>query len=397
MASAFALIPGVDALAAGIAMDTIPSVRLEQGWESNVNNSSTNEVSSLYFRAIPGLAVKFTTSDQVELKVEGNYEQVWYYDTDARTADYKTYYIRVDSTGEVMLTPTLSMVPSVHYVNTINSSRRIQLLPSDDQVAPPATIINYGNTKTEDFGGGATFRYAATPNLSIALTGIYRANRFEDPQAESGLTDSTTTTARAGVSYRFSPRTRLGVGISGNHNTFEEEPDSNVLSVGLTFDHQFTPSFSLEGVLGVSRVIQKAAPGTAEQDDYRPSGAIRAAYVSDTVRSVAFVSGLYTGGSGFGETTRQGTAGLSFSGPLSAAWSWRLNGTYQITTSVFTDSIDLSSAYGTAGVAYRFFGWGSLELTGHVDRQWNNGQFGEDLTNYSALLGVTIGKSYNIF
>ena len=49
-----ALIPMMATDAAAVNMDVIPSVRLEEGWKSNVFNTSTDEVSSFGTRLTPG-------------------------------------------------------------------------------------------------------------------------------------------------------------------------------------------------------------------------------------------------------------------------------------------------------------------------------------------------------
>ena len=49
-----ALIPMMATDAVSVNMDVIPSVRLEEGWQSNVYNTSTGEVSSFGTRLTPG-------------------------------------------------------------------------------------------------------------------------------------------------------------------------------------------------------------------------------------------------------------------------------------------------------------------------------------------------------
>ena len=155
--------------AAGINMDVIPSVRLEEEWQSNVFDTSTDEVSSFGTRLTPRLALRFTSADNVMLQVSGNYEKVWYHDAEARDAGTNTWFFRIDSTGGWKLTPTFSVLPSVYFVNTNNSYRRTRLVPSGDPVVPPVTIANYGNTKSQEFGGGMGFDYRATPTAGLVF------------------------------------------------------------------------------------------------------------------------------------------------------------------------------------------------------------------------------------
>jgi len=394
----FVLIPMMATDAAGVSMDVIPSVRLEGGWDSNTFNSSTNEVSSFGTRLTPALALRFTSPDNVALEISGNYEIVRYSDPEAKEADFNTWFFRIESTGGWALTPNLSMLPSVYYLNTANSSGRSRLVPSGDPVLPPVTITNYGDTKTENFGGALNFNYLATPNLSIGVNGNYSEQRFSDSTPGSGLTDSTTIGGNTSVSYLFSPRTSLGILVAGNQTTYETTPDSNTLSGGILFGYQFSPAFRLDGVFGWSFIRQSEAPGIPEQSTSSPSGLFNASYTSETFTASVYGSAVYSGGSGFGQATRQWTAGLALSDQFTREWSWNLSGTYQISKSVFvSDAENLTTITGTAVLSYKPWAWASLDLTGHIDRQTSDGQSGGDLSNYVATLGFTIGKPYKVF
>jgi len=48
-------------------------------------------------------------------------------------------------------------------------------------------------------------------------------------------------------------------------------------------------------------------------------------------------------------------------------------------------------------LSYKPWEWGSLDLIVYVDRQTSDSQFGSDLNNYVATLGITIGKPYKVF
>jgi hypothetical protein len=62
-----------------------------------------------------------------------------------------------------------------------------------------------------------------------------------------------------------------------------------------------------------------------------------------------------------------------------------------------TNAVDTTTIYGTAVLSYKPWEWGSLDLTGYLDRQTSDGQFGSGLNNYVATLGITIGKPYKVF
>jgi len=398
MVSVFALTPMMVTDAKAVNMDVVPSVRLEEGWNSNAFNSGTNEVSSFGTRLTPALALRFTSPDNVMVEISGNYEMVRYYASEAKEADYNTWFFRINSTGGWALTPTLSILPSVYYLNTTNSSGRSQLVPSGDPVLPPVTITNYGNTNTEDFGGAVNFNYLATQNVTIGVNGNYSEQRFSDSIAGSGLTNSTTTGGNASVSYLFSPRTSLGILVAGNHQTYENAPDADTVSGGIRFGYQFSEAFRLDGVFGMSYIRQSEAPGIPEQRTSSPSGLFNASYTSETFTASVYGSAVYSGGSGYGEATRQRTAGLALNDQFAREWFWNLSGTYQVSRSVFvTDAVNINTIYSTAGLSYKPWEWASLDLTGYLNRQTSDGQFGSDLNTYAATLGFTIGKSYKIF
>ena len=157
LASAIALIQIISTDAKAVNMDVVPSIRLEEGWDSNAFNTSADEVSSFGTRLTPTLALRFTSPDNVILEFSGSYEIVRYHDSVAKEADGETWYFRINSTGGWALTPTLLMLPSVYYLNTTSSSGRTQRVPSGDPVLPPVTITNYGDTNSEEFGGALNF------------------------------------------------------------------------------------------------------------------------------------------------------------------------------------------------------------------------------------------------
>ncbi len=399
LASSFAIVPPVTANAASITTDFIPSLRLQEEWQSNVFDSRTNEVSSFGTRLTPGAALRFTSPDNVILQLSGKYEKVWFYSSEAKEADYNTWFFRVDSTGGWKLTPSLSMLPSVYYVNTSNSYQRTRLVPSGDPVAPPVSITNFGKTKTQEFGGGLGFDYLATPNLTVGVVGRYSEQRFSGDNASiTGLTDSTQAGGSASVSYLFSQRTSLGFTAGGDHQTYKDNPSTDTLSGSLTVGHQISPAFRFDGTLGISHIRQKEAQGAPAQQDTSPSGNFNITYTRVTFAARAFGSYVYSGSTGFGQATRQWTTGISLSDKLAREWGWNLSGTYQVSRSVFeSGAVDLSAFYGSGSLLYQPLEWATLDLTGNMSRQRSSGQFGDTLNNYSAILGVTMGKPYKLY
>jgi hypothetical protein len=399
MAFVFASFLPMNGHAASIRMDTIPSLRIAEEWNSNVYNSSTDEVSSFGTRVTPTLALEFTSIDNVMLRLSGSYEKVWYNKSEAKDAESNTWYFRVDTSGGWKLTPTLSMVPSVYYLNTTDSYRRTQLVPSNDPTLPPASIANNGDTKSQDFGGGLRFDYLVSPNLSFGIAGRYSERRFPaDNVAGSGLTNSTEAGGDVSMTYLVSPRTKVGLLVAGNHSTYEESPDSNTFSLGLIYGYQFSPALRLDTILGGSYIRQESTPESPAENKTQPAGTLNLTYTSQTFRANLFGSVIYSGSSGYGEATRQGTVGIAIEDQFTREWTWNLGGSYQISKSVFTsDSVNIKTTYANAGLRYKPWEWASMDLNGSMSRQTSDGQFGSSLDNYSAILGFTISKPYNIY
>jgi len=384
--------------AKAVNMDVVPSIRLEEGWNSNAYNTGTGEVSSFGTRLTPALALRFTSPDNVMVEISGDYEIIRYHNPEAKGADSDSWFFRINSTGGWALTPTLSMRPSVYYLNTTNSFQRSQRVPSGDPVLPPVTITNYGDTNTENIGAAVNFSYFATPNVAVGVNGNYSEQRFSDSVEGSGLTNSTTTGGNASVSYNFSPRATLGILVGGNYQTYDNNGDASTLSGGILFGYQFTPVLRIDGAFGMSYILQNSAPGNPEQRASDPSGLFAVAYTTEPFTARVFGSAVYAVDSGYGGPSRQWTAGLALNGRFAREWSWNLSGTYQVNKSAFgTDAGSINTINGTAGLRYRPWEWGSLDLTGYTNRQTSDSQFGSDLNTYAATLGITIGKPYKVF
>jgi hypothetical protein len=400
LAPVFAAYLPTNAHAEAVRLDMNPSIRLQEEYNSNVYNASTDEVSSLGTRATPGLALTFTSSDNVTLGLSASFERVWYNNSDAKNAEGDTWYFRVDSSGGWMLTPTLSIVPSVYYLNSTDSYRRSQLVPTGDPVLPPVSITNYGNTKSEDFGGGLRFDYLVSPNVTVGVGGRYGEHRTtsNDNVTVNGLEDSTQAGGDLSLSYLVSPRTTVGVLVAGNHQTFETNPDADVYSAGVIYGYRFTEFLRLDLTAGASHIRQKAGPDTPEESKTSPSGFFTLTYNKQSLQVKAFGSGVYSGLSGYGQPTREGTLGLTVADAITREWSWNLTGTYQISKGAFnTDSIDVTTKLGNAGLQYKPWEWGSLALNGIMERQTSSGQVGSEIDNYSTILSFTIGKPYNLY
>ncbi len=400
LAAWFALFPTARAHGAGVRMDVVPSVRLEEGWRSNVASTEDDEVSSLGTRVIPSLGLALTAPDDVSIRIYGSYERMWYYDDDAKSSEYNTWNARIDSTGAWRLTPNFSVTPSVFFVNTVDSQRRLQYLPSGDPVLPDVSVIDYGNTKTQTFGGALAFEYILSPKFTLNANGNYSDKRFTDEgDAGDELTNNTQAGGGLGISYVLSPLTKIGLLVSGSRYTFDDNPGSDVFSAGVQYSHQFSPAVRINLTVGASHIRQESEPGVSESEsETTPFGSLRLTYVSETFTSAIYGSASYSGSSGYGEATMQYTGGVSLTKRLTTSLSWTLSGYYQQSDSVFEEeSIDTNTIHGSTEFRYKPWEMVSLYLNGSANRQESDGQLGDSISDYSANIGVTISNSFNIF
>lgn len=390
--------PLTGADAAGVQVDLIPNLRLEEGYYTNVYSDSYGEVDSFGTRLSPGLALRFTAPDDVKVQLSGKYERVWYHSSDAREGDDSTWDLRVDSSGAWRFTPSFSMQPSVYYLRTPDSYRRLQLLPSGDPNLLPVSIINYGTVKTDEFGGGLTFEYSPSPTWDIGLSGNYSSQKFPDDNTFIGLEDSERYGGGLWVTHSLSPKVQLGLGGTVTRNTYEISETSDSYYLGLRFNYQFTPLLRLETTAGVSQVRQKQA-GTGEEDtETSPAGSFELSYRMEKSFVRFYGSSYYSGGSGYGETTRQITFGVSASKDLTREWRMELNGAYQNSKSVFPGgTLKIDSINGRGGVTYQALEW--LAFDGMLSAEWqeSGSPYDERMESYAVVLGFTLGTSQKIY
>jgi hypothetical protein len=170
------------------------------------------------------------------------------------------------------------------------------------------------------------------------------------------------------------------------------------VSARILFDHRFTATVRLDGSVGAERIRRDAAPGTPEETETAPAGTLTLTYTQETYTLTAYGSSVYSGGSGFGEATRQTTAGMRFTDRFARDWYWNLSGAYQISRGAFdTDTVDIRTINGMTGIQYRPWRWATVDLAANFSRQTSGGAFGEDLDNFSAHLGFTASHPYHLF
>ncbi len=392
------LVPAVESGAAGVRLDVIPNLRLEEFFDTNVYDRAYGEVDSFGTRVAPGLALRLTAPDEVKLQFSGRYERTWYHASEARDADDSTWDFRVESSGAWRFTPSFSMRPSAYYLRTPDSFRRTQLLPAGDPTLPPVTLINYGEEDTDEFGGGINFSYTPSPNWTIGFGGNYSRQTFPDDNTIDGLQDSTQYGGAFSIGYNVTPRSKLGLVASMTHNTYEFNESSDSYFLGVQFGYQFTPVFRLDASVGASQIREDDAATGEERKDTTPAGSLELSYRTERTTARFYGSTVYTGSSGYGDPSIQYTAGISLDQLLKREWTCQASAYYQKNDAVFDETArNYDTINARVGVSYRPLDW--LSIDGRITAEWQeaSGSSGDTIEIYSAVLGFTLGKSVFIY
>ncbi|MDA8123149.1 MAG: hypothetical protein M0Z38_11390, partial [Deltaproteobacteria bacterium] len=303
--------------------------------------------------------------------------------------------LAVDATP-IRMTPRFSMAPSAHFVQSQNSFRRNQLMPSGDPSIQPSIASESADRKSRDFGGALRVGYLVTPNTDFSVGGGFSKLQFLDNVA--GNVDSRVVTGDAALTYKLTPLLSPGLFFNTARNTFESGRDSRTVSGGLTGTYLFSPALTMSARAGASRARETGQTGLPDRTTWSPAGSLSLTYAERDFRAALTGSVDQSGGGGFGLTTRRQSVGISIADRFAAEWTADLSGNFQQNRSLDAAvSEDLTSATGTAGIRYQVREWVSVRLSGTAFRQWSNGAVGTDLTRYSAFLGLTLGHTYNIY
>jgi hypothetical protein len=381
-------------IASAARFDITPAISLDQVYDSNVFNTDGNEKGDFIFRATPELKFSFTMPETtVNLRTSLSSET--YYKYTELTETISAISLAIDATHR--FTPRLSIAPSGHFVQAQDSVRRNQLVPSGDPLVPASIASESATQKSRVYGAALRASYLVTPKTDFSVGGRFSKLQFLDNVA-GGEVDSRVVAGETTLSYRFTPLFSSGFFFNVSYNTFEDGTDSQVFAGGLTGSYLFSPSVTMDARAGASRTEEHDLAGLPDRTTWSPTGYLSLTYADNTFR--ATLSGAYdvTGGGSFGSTTRRQTAIISLTDQFASRWWADLTGSYQVSRSLDdTESEDLNSASGSAGIRYRPRDNVTLRLSGNAFRQWSDGTVGSDLTRYSAVLGITLGHTYNIY
>jgi len=398
----FMLFPAIRAGAEPVRIGLVPSLRVQEEWTSNAFNAASNEVSSLATRINPSLGLIMTSADNVSVQISGSYEKVWHHDRDARKADYDTWNIRVNSTGEWAFSPNFTVRPSVYFINTEESGRRAAFVPVHDPILSPISAITYSNVKRQSSGTAMNFVYRISPVLDTNLRVNHSTEHFRQKSDTSaggfGPTDSSQTDLRVGFSYAFSPLARAGLFAQASLVNFRDFPDAQIYSMGAACSYQFTQFLQFFMDAGVSHVVRDSESGSGSGSNKTgPMGMIRLQYDDNTFKATLFGTTTYSGGSGYWGITQEYRVGALISQQFSTSISGSLSGYYQLSKSAQGNAVDIDTTNASATLAYRPWEIVSVYIRGIAENQKSHGVFGSTIENYTVVLGISLSKIHNIY
>ncbi len=377
-------------------LDVTPSISLDQAYDSNVFNTDGNEKQDFILRATPAVTFSLRMPNTT-LNLRTSLTSDTYYKYTELNSFNSAITLALDSQPPLALSPRLSIAPSGYFVQSRNSYLRTQLIPAGDPLLPASIAAESATQKSRDYGAALRMIYLVTPNADFSLGGGFSKRQFLD-NTGGGAVDSRVVIGDTTLSYRFSPLFSSGPFFGTVYNTFDNGRDSRSYSAGLTASYRFSRSVTLDARAGGSRTRESDPAGLAARTTWSPTGSFLLVYADNNFRATLSGSFERAGGGSFGLTTQRESANLSVSDQFADRWWADLSGGYQRNRSLdAAPSEDLVSATGTAGIRYQIWEWANARLSGTAYRQWSNGTIGNDLTRYSAFLGVTVGHTYNIY
>jgi len=367
-----------------------PTIRLGQGWDSNIFYTHDNTVSDFYTTVTPELAIA-ATSPTLSMQLLAGVEGRWYYDNPEISDALYSKYLRLTPIDNGWKPAArISVNPAAYFLETKDATARAFFVPVDPTHPSPGTAT-YGLQTTRDFGGSIGLVVQATPLVETAAS-VY-GSWIQYPDAPAGLSDTYTLGADASIRYAFSQRSTAGVYVNGSREYFEQTPDARVFAVGLLGGHQISPTFRVDGRLGMAFAkVPGSGTDNTERTTNDPDGYIALSYADNTFRASLYGSFGYSGLSGASQVTRREVVGFGLSDTFARGWSWSLGGSYEVTQTVFAAvTTEVRTFNGTGTIRYAPWEWGAFDLTGDTTRQDSDDPTG-DLNRSSIVLGFTLGR-----
>lgn len=374
-----------------------PSLSLEERWDSNIFNTSSNEESDTIFRAKPELALLIETSQTIA-KLSGGVELERYTQHDELNDATATIDLGLSLDKPIQLSPRFSFLPSAKYVETQDTSRRNLLLPEPSPGIPASETIVTERRKARDYSASLRLMYLLSQRVDVSLGGSISRRDFVGQSTPFTEEDSKTVSGDTTLSYRITPRFSSGIFMNTSQNRFERSPSSSTYAGGLLSTYLLTHQSTLEVRAGATYLKEDASATSPENKEWSPYGSLSLRYTKQSFQTS--LSGAYelAGGGSFGRTTRRATIGLTLKDQFSRRWGWDLSGYFQGNRSNDEPRTeDINSTGGTVQIRYEAMKWASIRLGGEILRQQSKGLEGSDVDRESVFLLVDLGSQYRLY
>lgn len=385
------------ASAANLRLD--PSIALEERWDSNIFNTSSGETSDFIFRARPSLAAVITVFES-SATISGGFEFERYADNSELDDETATVNFRLSISEPLRITPRFSLSPSAKLVETLDPTRRNQLVTATEEtpeIGPVETVVT-ARIRSRDYGAALTATYLVTPRIDFSLGGGWFRREFLSDVTGLDTEDSQTVSGDATLAYRVTPRFSSGVFFNAGRHTFERSPGDRTYAAGLTGTYALTQRYTVTARAGASYLEEDADATGQEDTETSPYGRVSVTYAWQTLRATVMGSYHLAGGGTFGQTTKRGTVGLTLAKEFTARWSGDLSVHYQNNrSSGDPEAVDIDTVQGAAGIRYTATQWAAFRLSGDILRQRSSGLEGDDIDRESVVLGVDLTTSWLLF
>ena len=148
----------------------IPSLTLDERWDSNVFNTTFNEHSDFVSRASPRLTLSLDAFETT-VNLSGGFDAEKY--ADHKELDRSTATTNIDLTTlqPLRFTPRFSMRPSFRYIVSRDAVRRNELTLSPEPGIPPSESVVTARTEVRETSGSLQMTYLLTPNVDLGFCG----------------------------------------------------------------------------------------------------------------------------------------------------------------------------------------------------------------------------------
>lgn len=394
--AAIILVVVASSTAGAVNLNAIPSLSLEERYDSNIFNTSANEQSDYVFRATPRLTLSvegFGTS----VKLGGGFDLEKYSDHTELDQNTASKNFDLTTAEPLSITPRFRLRPSARFVETRDSYRRNVLTMAPEPDLPPSETVVTQRTNVREISGSMQTTYLLTPRLDLGIGG--GGTRREFTEGAPGLIDSRTLTGNASISYRVTPRFSPGLFFDTSYNSFGGRPNSRTYSSGLSGNYVLTEHYTLGARAGASYLSESTGVGDQRNTSWSPNGRLSFTYQWEAFRATILGSYDLAGAGSTGTTTKRGNVVLTLSDQFTQAWGWDLSASFQSNKSADSSrNEDVDSSSASAGIRYQAARWATFRLSGNAFRQRNHGiSIVTDVDRNTVLLGLTLSDTYNLF